>query len=306
MATKDFDRQEHLLDRGFVYVAPDGKPLVYWEPNNRFCIKDLTGYNILMSDGGEFTKINTAPVTDTMYLDESSKTCSSPAMKNRFYVVQAVALDGKTYNSAPIHVLSALESCDYRIASQVVRKEWVHLRKSAGTKGYLLKRRHSGTPCSTCLDADTGNASNTSCRECYGTGFQLGYYNAVPTLIALGVNKKQYDHRAADGQGVVSHGEDVSGRAVPFPPIAKYDLFVTKNTNRRYIVKNVAEIASMKTVPLVYSLSLQEQQVSSHFFSIPLEQDLKLLYGPTHTKEDVFVEGPSHVDRFHEQKKLLM
>lgn len=44
---------------------------------------------------------------------------------------------------------------------------------------YLIKRRTWGTHCSVCWDDTLYRATNANCPTCYGTGWELGYFNPI-------------------------------------------------------------------------------------------------------------------------------
>lgn len=257
-----------------VYVTPGNFKIIEWSLDRCFPLEDSTPvfYVEVAYGGGEWERLNPDdPVVDQcLYVDEAKYRCGKSS--DVFYRV--IASDGESeYASKPEATLGVWNTHDWLIARDIIRKEYLQLRKYTGDLGYLLKRRTHGVPCQnpSCLDNDLEIPTTTACPQCFGTGFQNGFYNAIPYWIQrenLATNKD-----VTDSLGTLDP-RSIKGRAVAYPRVDEYDMWVDADTNKRYIVRGVQRAAEIRGVPLVYMLVLNEVPASDNVFRVPLEQDV--------------------------------
>lgn len=253
-----------------VFVNTDSQVLIEWKLDPRY---KLTGPNMdfyieVSPDGGaEWTRLNAgAPEQNVCsYVDEISR-CG---MKNSTFY--RVILDDGTeeHASKPQHTLGVLNRHDWLLARDIIRKEYLRMRKTiAGSKGWLIKRREHGIKCDTCLDEDTEQVVNSDCPRCFGTRYLRGYYNALPYYLDFSASQR-------NKQVTVDYGttdeRPIQARAVAYPRLDSYDIWVDEDTNIRYIVRNIEEIAKVRNIPLIYRAQLFAINPRSIEYSIPLE-----------------------------------
>lgn len=254
-----------------VYVTPSNQVIVEWRMDRCFPLVDSAPvfYVEVARAGGEWTRLNpTEPVDNCWYVDETKYRCSKDS--DIFYRV--VASDGaQEYTSHPESVLGVWNRHDMLIARDVVRKEYLLLQRYSGTRGLLLKRRNHGVPCSnpSCLDLDLEIPTSTSCPECFGTGFKNGYYNALVYYIDIGAFVRGKDVQLP--VGTVDPRQQL-GRAVAYPRVDEYDIWVDADKNKRYVIREIEVLVALKNKPLVYKLKLHELPATSVEFEVPLEQ----------------------------------
>jgi hypothetical protein len=187
---------------------------------------------------------------------------------NTYYRV--IAYDGVCeYASRPIHTMGEHSRQDLLYAREILRKEFLRLRKFAGTRGYLLKKREFGTKCPVCTDYDTGEVvSGSTCLTCFGTGIVHGYYNALPFYLDFMGPTSNKDVKEPFG---LEDNQTVVARAMAYPRLDTYDLWVHGSSNRRMVIRQTQVISEIRTVPILYSLQLRVLPASDIAYQVPLQ-----------------------------------
>lgn len=184
-----------------------------------------------------------------------------------YYKVVLTDGNGNTYESQAVHGETYWERYDWTLAREIIRKEHLLQRKRAGTKGYLLKRRDFGDPCS-CVNKDTGQVESVSCPTCYGTGVEGGYYEPFEYWVIM--NPSQTIVKLDDESGLQTAVIE-SVRSLAYPTPSPGDMWVHAHTNRRFSVESdVAAIARHRGIDLVLQLRLKERASSEPIYKFPL------------------------------------
>ena len=271
-----------------VYIVPGNQKIIEWRLNPHFRFKALPIVFFVewARAGGEWTRLNPDnPVDSCLYLDENNYRCS--VVNDVYYRV--VAYDGvDEYNSKPAHTFGVLDAESWLIARDIIRKEYLRLKKYVGTPGYILKKRNHGPRCDACADFDTEEIIDTTCEDCFGTGFLQGYYDAIPYYFDLtGVTSTKdvalpfsvVDDKARQARGVA------------YPRLDTYDLWVTADSNRRFILRRVAEVVALRGVPLVYQVEMRRVPATSPVYQVPLYQPLLPDQDPAIVSESGWRDG---------------
>ena len=261
-----------VFDTVTVTVGPEGSKLVEWRLNP-YAYRTgaaLQFYVETARPGGEWTRLNPdEPLTDVCYYTDTTRYRWGVA--NDFYY-RVVAVDGTTeHASQPASAMGALSRHDRLIAKEILRQEYVRMRAGAGIAGYLLLRREHGDACPECLDFDTEDPVNSLCSYCYGTGVRYGYYNAYYPYY---VSRMQGPRSAKDVKEPHAT-EDIKGwtaRALAYPRLEPYSVWVEGTTNRRFIIRTVAVAAAVGSTPLVYTLGMLQEATTSIVYQVPMEQ----------------------------------
>lgn len=258
-----------------VYITPENGKIVQWWLDPRFEFKNpLVGFYIDWArTKGEWTRLNPdAPIQNAcLYLDEDPYRCG---MENSvWYRVVAVDTMNVEYASAPAHTYGEMTERDWRLSREILRKEYLRMRKYAGTFGYLLKLRTHGERCDECFDWDIEEPiAASTCEACFGTGYLKGYYNAIGFYMDLSGVRTGGDVNAPFGY------EDVrirNARAVAYPWIGTYDIWVHGSANKRYVIRSAVTGAEMRSIPLVYfPIELRLLPVSDIAYKVPMHQSL--------------------------------
>jgi len=191
------------------------------------------------------------------------------------YRVKLETTDG-TYYSDPVGGLGILEKRDWRIAREIVRKERLR-NKLATNNGYLLKRRISGARCTQCTDFQTDEVRNPDCEECWGTGFQCGYFYPMGCVwadLAPRTKRKHVDDRGARG---TVNDVTVPARMLMIPLIDELDVWVNAKTDDRYYVHQIQHAAEIRGVPLVANVELRPAPFSDIVYGIEIPQQVAAL-----------------------------
>jgi hypothetical protein len=258
-----------------VYVTPAGTNLIEWTVNRCWPIPDCGGviefYVEVARSAGEWYRLNpdTPIVNECVHVDPSTYKCN---LNNDWYYRVIMAVCGEEYTSPPQQAMGVWNSHDYKIARDIVRKEYLHLQKFVGTRGFLLKRRYTGVKCTECDDWDTGQPTSPLCGNCFGTGYENGYYNAVPFWFDLSRTGEMTDSNGVTGTNDAARIRN-GARAVAYPRIGTYDIWVDADKNKRYVIWHIDNAMEIRGKPLVYSVQLKELSGNRVEYKIPLKQD---------------------------------
>lgn len=118
------------------------------------------------------------------------------------------------------------------IQRAIQRRRAIALEKYNGVDVAILKRRHYGERCSTCFDRASGMIMLSRCDECYGTGWEGGFYPSIKSV-------------ARFVEGTLNTQKDRSGNTeirqsqlelLDFPRLEKDDIIVELDSGRRWVV----------------------------------------------------------------------
>ncbi len=180
-----------------------------------------------------------------------------------------------TYYSLPTGGMGTLDRRSWRLAREMVRQRLVGYRVGlGGQRGYLLKRRWTGQPCTRCLDYQTQEVRDPACPNCYGTGFECGYFYPIGCVWAELSPRAR--HVKIDGQmrGVT---DDISVQAdmTMTEMVGEEDIWVAARTDDRYYIHKVQHVAEVRGVPIAASVELRPVPYSSAIYSIEIPQQLE-------------------------------
>lgn len=183
-----------------------------------------------------------------------------------------------TYWSDPVAKKGILDSRDWRIAREIVRKERLRYRYTS-QDGYLLKRMITGVRCTKCLDLQTDEVTNPDCTECYGTGLQCGYFYPMDCIWA-DLSPRTH-HKHIDDRGMRGTVNDivVSGRMLHFPLLQERDVWVSRETDDRYYVQSIQNAAEMRGVPLIANVELRPAPYTDVIYTVAIPQQDAALGG---------------------------
>jgi len=256
-----------------VTVTPTNWKLIEWylDPLFRFQTNDLKFYVEWARAAGEWTRINPDEpiVNECMFVDQDSYRCST--RNDIFYRV--VVDDGiQEYNSKPESTLGILNQREWLLARDIIRKEYLRLLKYVGARGYLLKRRHYGPRCPTCIDHDVEEPVTSQCTSCFGTGYLGGYYNGLLYYLDLSGTTTSEDVKTPFG---TVDNKQRTARCVAYPRIDSYDIWVDATRNKRHVLRKITTAVEMRGQPLVYVIEdMRELPASRIEYQIPLQQDV--------------------------------
>jgi len=202
------------------------------------------------SPEGPWVTLTPTPVQDVyVFIDREVKLI---VKENRyFYRVIFIDPSGRQFTSDAQDLLRNLKKHDFLLASEFNRKESLRLVQYVGVEAYLLKRKHYGERCTSCFDPATGKIVKSKCFCCYGTKYVGGYFPPIPIYVEIQPFPK-VSRLEAGGQGT-SEQFVTSGRMPAYPLVARADIIVERENNRRWhIMKVVCD--ELRTVPVVQRL----------------------------------------------------
>lgn len=187
--------------------------------------------------------------------------------RNIYYRVTATVNGSDNYVSAPTPLGDRLDRRNMLLRRKLQRDISVGF-KFNGVPVTLLKRRHWGTRCSTCFDLLTKSVTKPKCEDCFGTGYQTGYWAPTQTMGRFTVTAPQ--------TSITNHGKtDISQLRLymlDYPVLEPDDIVVHKRQNKRYIVKHRTQ-TELRTVSVHQVLLINELPRDSVEYRIPANLD---------------------------------
>lgn len=207
------------------------------------------------------------PVTDTFYVIDTEKRLYGKTADLHYRLQLDTGL-GKTYYSEPANVLGNLEVRDWNLAQEITRKEQLRHSALASPNGYLLIAKRHGPLCSVCLDPLTKEPTTSNCDSCFGTGFEGGYFPAVPNVFC-DINFAP-TREALTAQTGTDKQETAQGRFTAVPQVKDRDIWINKTTDDRHYIHGIAISAHARGVPVVYTCQLRKAPYTDTIYSIKM------------------------------------
>jgi hypothetical protein len=138
--------------------------------------------------------------------------------------------------------------------------------KYNGTPYLLFKRRRWGVRCPRCYDAKTQRVVRADCRECWGTGFEEGYWK--PTLTA-GRRTVNANSTAITPEAKADSNE-VRFWFPDFPTLERDDMLVSLKSQRRYRMDQQVD-TELKLVGVHQVVTCQEIDKDHIFYRMPAD-----------------------------------
>lgn len=175
------------------------------------------------------------------------------------------------YYSASAQPFGWLRKRQWLIAREIIRRHTLQVKQTGLTSldGYLLKRRVEGTAC-TCLDPFTGGVTNHDCEACHGTGFVDGYWQAFEnTMLDLSpeLHGTQKDNQLS--RGTVTDMV-AKGRFIGLPVLNRNDIWIDKESDRRYYIWDIQNLSEINQVPLIVNAELRLAEMTDAIYRVPL------------------------------------
>jgi len=220
-----------------------------------------------------------APVVDTCYAVDTVRRSYGAGLQDTHYRIRLTTANG-IYYSLPTAKEGVLNSRDWRLAGDILRRERLRSRYAA-SDGFLLKRRITGQDCTRCLDPQTRDVMDAYCPVCRGTGKVCGYYMPIPCVwadIEPLQQQRQLDDQLTAGTERTSL---TRARMSMFPIVEEQDVWVNRKTDDRYLVASVSVAAAFRTVPLIANVMLRLVPFTDVIYDIEIPNQL-MTPSPTH------------------------
>jgi hypothetical protein len=260
-----------VFSRVWVDNVMRGGTLIYWQMDDAFT--DPGPWEFQAQWGrtvnGPWTDLSIVPVQDTYYTVDPESHLYAKQI-DLYYRVRVTSGAARTFYSDPTRADGGLPERDWRIAREIIRKEYLYYMKSpGGIRGCLLKRRNWGDRCTECTDYDTGEVSKPKCYTCYGTGIVGGYYPPFSYWVLMQGQRSQRISR--DDQKGMQADKTMTVRGVAYPYIESGDIWVSTDNDRRWVVNGMQEVTIMRTRPVVLNLELRLAPASDIIYDFPLD-----------------------------------
>lgn len=262
---------EWIFDRLDIYPTISGGTRVEWILHPRFGGAEPYTYQIQFGRTGnplanDWTDVGNAQQGGTFLTDPLQRVYGK--FQWTHYRVLLTTRDNITYASKPQSLLGRLDKRDWLRAREIKRLENKRLQHEAGTKGWLLKRRHFGAPC-TCLDELTEEIRDPECTLCYGTGILNGYFDPYPCFfVEMGLTKHRL--HLDPNRGSVNDEPVIACRLVNDPQVMSYDVFVEEDTDIRWFMHQIVSRVEVRGMPVVVDVEFRQAPFSDIVYRVPI------------------------------------
>jgi len=255
-----------------IYVdhIPRGGSVIYWGLRRDFC--DMGPYTFQLQWGetveGDFIDAGD-PVVDQYYATDTLRRVWAKSIESYYRIVLTTA-EG-TYTSFPQQANGRWDKRDWLIARDIMRKEQLLMRKFTGWDGVLLKRKIWGETCPECTDWDTQEVNEGKCTTCYGTGKVGGYWSGYNTwAYEMQAGPTQRNKTWPDDATYIHEDQTLQMRMSAYPHLATYDVFVEKDSGRRYVIRNIAVAAEIRGMPLINIAEFRLAPTTDIIYDVPI------------------------------------
>jgi hypothetical protein len=274
---------ESVFDRVVVSYLVKGGTRVMWELLDTFTAPNPLTFQLqvgstLNPNADDWEDVGLPVVNQYYAIDPEQRVWGK--LNYAAYRVQVTTADAQVFYSAPTGGMGILKRREWRLARDIVRSRLVYYRREPGSNaqmGYLLKRRWQGPKCPTCLDLQTQESRNPDCPDCYGTGFQCGYFYPMSCVWAS-LDPKTYRTQLDGGQGRGTI-DDIIVKAdmIMVALMSEGDVWVNHKTDDRYYIHKVQHTAEMRGVPLTAAIEMRPIPFSSSIYGIEIPEQLAAL-----------------------------
>jgi len=256
--------------RIWVDYAVRGTARVTWEMRHDF--RDALPHSFQLQanpnheepDG--WTDVGVAADNTDFALDDTQRQFGK-TLRIAYRVVCTTSED--TYTSEPAQVLGLLSKRQWLMARAIIRRAQLRATGFESFQGYLFKRKLHGTRCVACIDPVTHETTNSACDTCKGTGRTDGYWRAA-TNTMFDLTPEPEDTRRSE-RGTVNDAV-LGGSLIGIPMVARNDVWVDGNSDRRYFFHKVTPTAELNRVPLIVRAELRLAEFSDVIYSVDLEE----------------------------------
>lgn len=267
------DKLDTPFERVTVQYATTGGTKVMWQLHRLFTDPQPHSFQLQGAyggvDGSAWEDIG-LPVVNTFFAVDDEQRIYG---KNQDWNYRAVlTTPTREYTSQAVTPRENLNFRDWRLSTDLIRKERLRLNDFVGVQGFLLKRKRYGTPCTRCVEKLSGEVTDSDCPVCNGTGILVGYYAAIPDVfieIPPVDTQEQMDNLQVAG---TTERAVVQGcRALGDPGLDVYDVFVVKGSDLRYVVRDSNDMASHRGYTIASTVTMNQLPFTDRAYKIPLE-----------------------------------
>lgn len=218
----------------------------------------------------EFEAIGTVE-TDVEFMDPQQRRIDNQTA-NTWYALKVTDKDNGDYSyTQATPVGTSLRKREWLIGKEIVRQEYTRLvRRRAGVRGWLLRRRITGQTCTYCVAPETGQVTRADCSYCYGTGFVGGYYPQQECWMEM--NPDVVLRRLDPEQGMLADYQKTF-RCLAYPTPHPNDYWVSAKSGLVYRIKeNISVQAAIEEEPLVLRGDWYVEQSNNVIYKFPIAE----------------------------------
>ena len=243
--------------------------IIYWEVGELPCNVEMPFQYMAQwsrTINGEWEDVLDVPTMDGFYIIDAEQRLWAKQL-DLYYRMKITTYDGQAFYSDPVRADGGLPHEDWVKAREIIRKEYLRLRKAAGSYGKLFRRRDWGGLCPECTDFDTGERVIDNCGACFDTGYIGGYYDPVEYWIDTSVHSQRLQRD--DNMGMTGD-INKTGRTVPYPFPQSNDVWWSAKDGRRYFLQKIEILSKIRTVPIIISVELRLVPTTSIIYQLPI------------------------------------
>jgi hypothetical protein len=211
-----------------------------------------------------------SPVVNTFTKNDSNRKWYGKNVTPH-YRVKLTTGNSNVYYSKPATILGDLSWSEWRLAQEIIRKETLRHVKFTSVPGFLLKQIHSGPDCTRCLDSLTKEPKDSRCPICYGTRKLGGYFAPLPSFYIDMLPDQTIEKQDISAAGMQKISV-IQARFLGMPLIYSRDLWVNKNSDLRYIIHSIKQLAHVGGVPIITMAELRLLPADDIAYLIPVPQ----------------------------------
>lgn len=251
------------------YVVQGGAR-IFWEMNRHFIDPGPYSFQLQIGrtgvqDADDWIDLGT-PVVDTYQTFDPDQRIFGKT-QDVHYRLMLTTLTG-VYTSMIADTDGLLIKRDWINYREITRKEMLRHRVHTSINGFLLKVRRYGPRCLVCTDPLTEEVRKTNCPDCYGTGFQFGYFEPLPATYADVSLQDNREHR--NPQVGMEKQDVISARFIGDPQLYSYDVWVNAYSDERHYMHKITEKAHVRGVPLIYDAELRLAPFTDVVYTVPI------------------------------------
>lgn len=268
---------ESVFDRVVVSYLVSGGAKISWELLQTFTDPNPLSFQLQVAQARSTQDEDWVdvglPVENQYYAIDPDQRVWGKTQWTHYRVVVTSPLG--TYASAPTFGMGTLDERDWRIAAETVRQRQQFYRVGpGGQRGYLLKQRRTGVVCPTCIDLQTRESRDPDCPDCFGTGFQAGYYYPLACVWASIDPKTYRAHLSGGQQRNLINDIVVKADMLNLDLMGEEDVWVSAKTDDRYYVHTIQNTSEYRGVPITANVELRPAPFSSIIYTIPIPAQL--------------------------------
>lgn len=276
---------DSVFERIQVDYLMEGGARVGWTLSSSFSEPQPHTFQLQFSNSGVPTAndwVNVGiPVNDGFFAIDDQKRLFGKNLSAHYRV--SLTTSAGSHVSNPANATGLLNTRDWILAKEIIRKERLRFDQFAAVDGYLLKRRRQHHDNQTLrkevLDPITQEIISTrgtfdEATEDYGTGILKGYYPAIPLSIDISPESKHIDRDAQQMRGT-TRDVAVKARVLAFPLLDEEDVWVDRSSDQRWFVHEIQHTSEIRSVPLIMDVMLRLVPFSHAVYRIPIEDQIE-------------------------------